>query len=78
MLCQLYVNQAVARGDADIAAGRTVSHDQVEADPRRKWLLGAVGGRDQALVNVARCGRAPGFWNYRVNVLESAGSNRGV
>ena len=42
MLYQLYVVQAVARGDADVAAGRTVSHEQVDADLRRKWLLGAA------------------------------------
>ena len=36
----LYVMQAVARGDADIAAGRIVPHEQVEAELRRKWLLG--------------------------------------
>ena len=41
VLYQLYVVQAVARGDADAAAGRIVSHEQVDADLRRKWLLGA-------------------------------------
>jgi len=41
VLYQLYVVQAVGRGDADIAAGRTVSHERVDADLRRKWLLGA-------------------------------------
>lgn len=39
----LYVLQALARGEADIAAGRTVPHEQVEAEMRRKWLLGNVG-----------------------------------
>ncbi len=39
---QLYVVQAVARGDADVAAGRTASHEQVDADLRRKWLLGSA------------------------------------
>ena len=42
VLYQLYVVQAVARGDADVAAGRTLSHEQVNADLRRKWLLGAI------------------------------------
>ncbi len=42
VLYQLYVVQAVARGDADVAAGRTVPHEQVDADLRRKWLLGAA------------------------------------
>jgi hypothetical protein len=43
VLYQLYVVQAVARGDADVAPGRTVSHEQVDADLRRKWLLSAEG-----------------------------------
>ena len=38
----LYVMQAVARGDADVAAGRIVPHEQVEAEMRRKWLLGSA------------------------------------
>jgi len=36
----LYVLQAVARGERDGAAGRTIPHEQVEAEMRRKWLLG--------------------------------------
>jgi predicted transcriptional regulator len=36
----LYVVQAVARGEADEAAGRTIPHEQVDAELRRKWLLG--------------------------------------
>lgn len=39
----LYVVQALARGEADELAGRTVPHDQVEAELRRKWLLGHAG-----------------------------------
>ena len=39
----LYVLQALARGDADIAEGRTVPHEQAEAEMRRKWLLGNAG-----------------------------------
>lgn len=39
----LYVLQALARGEADIAEGRAVPHEQVEAEMRRKWLLGNVG-----------------------------------
>ena len=38
----LYVVQAVARGVADGQAGRVVSHEQVAADLRRKWLLGST------------------------------------
>lgn len=37
----LYVTQAVARGLADEQAGRTISQAQVEAEMRRKWLVGA-------------------------------------
>ena len=37
----LYVTQAVASGEADREAGRTLSHGQVEAEMRRKWLVGA-------------------------------------
>jgi predicted transcriptional regulator len=39
----LYVFQALARGEADVAAGHTVPHEQVEAEMRRKWLLGTAG-----------------------------------
>jgi predicted transcriptional regulator len=38
----LYVVQAVARGDADARAGRVIPHEQVEAELRRKWLLGSA------------------------------------
>jgi len=34
---QLYVLDAVARGRADLAAGRTVAHDEVVADLGRRW-----------------------------------------
>ena len=43
VLYQLHVVQAVERGRADIAAGRTMSHEQVAAALRKKWLLGAAG-----------------------------------
>jgi len=38
----LYVTQAVAHGMADEQAGRTISHAQVEAEMRRKWLVGSA------------------------------------
>jgi predicted transcriptional regulator len=38
----LYVVQALARGEADEEAGRTIPHEQVDAELRRKWLLGRV------------------------------------
>ena len=41
VLYHLYVVQAVERGEADAQAGHTIPHDQVEAELRRKWLLGA-------------------------------------
>jgi len=34
----LYVVQAVARGEAEEQAGRTIPHEQVDAELRRKWL----------------------------------------
>lgn len=39
----LYVVQAVVRGEADEKAGRTIPHEQVDAELRRKWLLGRAG-----------------------------------
>jgi predicted transcriptional regulator len=38
VLYHLYVLQSVERGMADAAAGRTIPHEQVAADLRRKWL----------------------------------------
>ena len=40
VLYHLYVAQAVQQGRADADAGRTIAHDEVEAELRRKWLLG--------------------------------------
>ncbi len=42
VLYHLYVVQAVARGAADAEAGRTLSHEQVALELRRKWQLGSV------------------------------------
>lgn len=41
VLYHLYVLRAVERGQADVAAGRTLPHVQVEEELRKKWLLGA-------------------------------------
>jgi len=41
VLYHLYVLRAVERGQADVAAGRTLPHEQVEEALRKKWLLGA-------------------------------------
>jgi len=34
----LYVLQAIGRGQADVAAGRTIPHEEVERALREKWL----------------------------------------
>ena len=41
VLYHLYVVQAVGRGRADVEAGRTLTHEQVERELREKWVLGA-------------------------------------
>jgi predicted transcriptional regulator len=38
VLYHLYVLQEVERGQADVAAGRVMSHEEVEGALRRKWL----------------------------------------
>lgn len=42
VLYHLYVVQAVGQGLSDGEAGRTIPHEQVAADLRRKWLLGSA------------------------------------
>lgn len=39
----LYVLQTVNRGLVDAEAGRTIRHEQVAAELRQKWALGAAG-----------------------------------
>jgi predicted transcriptional regulator len=41
VLYHLYVLQAVERGQEDAAAGRVISHEEVESAMRRKWLRAA-------------------------------------
>jgi predicted transcriptional regulator len=41
VLYHLYVLQAVERGQEDAAAGRVISHEEVESAMRRKWVRGA-------------------------------------
>jgi predicted transcriptional regulator len=41
VLYHLYVLQAVERGQEDAAAGRVISHEEVESAMRRKWLRSA-------------------------------------
>ena len=43
VLYHLYVIQAVDRGFEDLEAGRTVSHEEVAEELRRRWVLGAAG-----------------------------------
>lgn len=43
VLYHLYVLQSIERGRADIEAGRTIPHEEVERELRKKWLLGAAG-----------------------------------
>ena len=43
VLYHLYVVQAVQQGRAEAGAGLTIPHDEVEAELRRKWLLGGDG-----------------------------------
>ena len=43
VLYHLYVLQAVERGHEDVIAGRTIPHEQVVQELRRKWLLGNAG-----------------------------------
>lgn len=41
VLYHLYVVQAVEQGRADVEAGRTLSHEKVADELRRKWLVGS-------------------------------------
>jgi len=43
VLYHLYVVQTIERGLADAEAGRTIPHEQVAEEMRRKWLLGTAG-----------------------------------
>mgnify|MGYP001053773029 CR=1 FL=1 len=41
VLYHLYVLRAIEQGRADVQAGRTLAHEQVERELREKWVLGA-------------------------------------
>ena len=43
VLYHLYVIQSIDRGLADVEAGRTISHEQVAAKMRQRWVLGTAG-----------------------------------
>ena len=43
VLYHLYVLQSVARGRADVEAGRVLTHEEVAQQLRRRWLAGNVG-----------------------------------
>lgn len=38
VLYHLYVLQAIESGQADVAAGRTIPHEEVDRAMRQKWL----------------------------------------
>ena len=38
VLYHLYVLQAVERGQAEVAAGQTIRHEEVDRAMRQKWL----------------------------------------
>lgn len=39
VLYHLYVLQAIEHGQSDVVAGRTISHEKVAEELRRKWQL---------------------------------------
>jgi len=41
VLYHLYVLRAIEQGRADVQAGRSLTHEQVERELREKWVLGA-------------------------------------
>jgi predicted transcriptional regulator len=43
VLYHLYVLQSVERGQADVAAGRTIPHEEVDRALRSKWLRDSDG-----------------------------------
>jgi hypothetical protein len=43
VLYHIYVIHEIDLGREDVAAERTMPHDQVARELRRKWLLGAAG-----------------------------------
>jgi predicted transcriptional regulator len=40
VLYHLYVVQAVEQGEADVAVGKTIPHEQVAEELRKRWSLG--------------------------------------
>jgi predicted transcriptional regulator len=40
VLYHLYILQAIERGEAEVAAGRTIPHEEVDRAMRQKWLRG--------------------------------------
>ena len=42
VLYHLYVVQQIERGLADVDVGRTIPHEQVAEQLRRKWVLGTA------------------------------------
>ena len=42
VLYHLYVVQSIERGLEDVEAGRTLSHEEVLQEMRRKWVVGVA------------------------------------
>ena len=38
-----YIRQSIERGRADAKAGRTISHQEVDRELRKKWLVDSPG-----------------------------------
>lgn len=43
MQYHLYVLQSIERGQAEANAGRTISHQEVARELRKKWLVDSAG-----------------------------------
>ena len=43
VLYHLYVLERIERGVEQLDAGQVISHDEVAAELRKKWILGAAG-----------------------------------
>ena len=43
VIYHLYVVDSIDRGRAEVASGKTVSHEEVAQELRKKWLFGPAG-----------------------------------
>lgn len=53
----LYVLQSIERGQADAKAGRTISHQEVARELRKKWLVDSADVRNKRIVSIPRRNR---------------------